>query len=121
MNLVDANLVSILVTAVAAWVFGAIYCTVLSKPWMAVQGKTLEQRSRTPSPPWRRERLSSWSSSARSSLAGRSTAFFAREHVQRARRHHLGGFMLVRLCAGDSVGWLGAFLIIGAVAGRFGP
>jgi hypothetical protein len=29
--------------------------------------------------------------------------------------------MLVRLCAGDSVGWLGAFLIIGAVAGRFGP
>jgi hypothetical protein len=39
MNFVDANLVSILVAAVAAWVFGAIYCTVLSKPWMAVQGK----------------------------------------------------------------------------------
>jgi hypothetical protein len=35
MNLVHANLVSILVAAVAAWVFGAIYYTALSKPWMA--------------------------------------------------------------------------------------
>jgi hypothetical protein len=49
MNLAHANLVSILVAAVAAWIFGGIYYTALSKPWMAAQGRTLEQtrRSRT--------------------------------------------------------------------------
>ena len=43
MNLAHANLVSILVAAVAAWIFGGIYYTALSKPWMAAQGQTLEQ------------------------------------------------------------------------------
>jgi hypothetical protein len=43
MNLAHANLVSILVAAVAAWIFGGIYYTALSKPWIAAQGKTLEQ------------------------------------------------------------------------------
>ena len=27
----------------AAWIFGGIYYTALSKPWMAAQGRTLEQ------------------------------------------------------------------------------
>ena len=43
MNLVHANLVSILIAAVAAWIFGGVYYTALSKPWLAAQGKTLEQ------------------------------------------------------------------------------
>ena len=38
-----ANLGSILIAAVAAWIFGGVYYTALSKPWMAAQGKTLEQ------------------------------------------------------------------------------
>jgi hypothetical protein len=29
--------------AVAAWIFGAIYYSALSGPWLAAQGKTLEQ------------------------------------------------------------------------------
>jgi hypothetical protein len=37
------NFLSILIAAVAAWIFGGIYYTVLSKPWLAAQGKTLEQ------------------------------------------------------------------------------
>ena len=34
---------SILLAAVAAWLFGAVYYTALSRPWMAAQGKTMEQ------------------------------------------------------------------------------
>src|SRR5262245_322925 len=38
-----ANLGSILIAAVAAWIFGGAYYTALGKPWMTAQGKTLEQ------------------------------------------------------------------------------
>src|SRR5512141_311067 len=37
------NFLLILIATVAAWIFGGIYYTVLSKPWLAAQGKTLEQ------------------------------------------------------------------------------
>ena len=36
------NIVSVLIAAVAAWIFGAIYYTTLGKVWMAAQGKTAE-------------------------------------------------------------------------------
>jgi hypothetical protein len=37
------NYLSVLLAAVAAWIFGGIYYTSLGKYWMAAQGKTLEQ------------------------------------------------------------------------------
>jgi hypothetical protein len=37
------NWLSVVVAAVAAWLFGGVYYTALSKPWLAAQGKTLEQ------------------------------------------------------------------------------
>jgi len=43
MTFVHANFLSILVAAIAAWIFGAIYYTSLGKQWMAAQGKTPEQ------------------------------------------------------------------------------
>jgi len=43
MNVANVNLISIAVAAVVAWIFGGIYYTLLSKPWLAAQGKTLEQ------------------------------------------------------------------------------
>ena len=43
MGFSHANLISILIAAVAAWIFGGAYYTALGKPWMAAQGKTLEQ------------------------------------------------------------------------------
>ena len=43
MSFTYANIVSILIAAVAAWIFGGIYYTGLGKWWMAAQGKTLEQ------------------------------------------------------------------------------
>ena len=43
MNLASVNFISIAIAAVAAWLFGGVYYTALSKPWLAAQGKTLEQ------------------------------------------------------------------------------
>src|SRR5476651_1556088 len=43
MHLASVNFLSVLVAAIAAWFFGGIYYTSLSKPWMAAQGKTQEQ------------------------------------------------------------------------------
>jgi hypothetical protein len=37
------NVLAIVVAAVAAWVFGGIYYTALSGPWLRAMGKTLEQ------------------------------------------------------------------------------
>jgi hypothetical protein len=36
------NIVSLFVAAVAAWIFGAIYYSVLGKAWLAAQGETPE-------------------------------------------------------------------------------
>ena len=43
MSFGNVNYLSILIAAVAAWIFGGIYYTSLSKPWTIAQGKTLEQ------------------------------------------------------------------------------
>lgn len=37
------NYTGILIGAVAAWIFGAIYYTALGRIWLAAQGKTIEQ------------------------------------------------------------------------------
>jgi hypothetical protein len=39
----SVNYLSVLIAAVAAWLFGGVYYTSLSKYWLAAQGKTLEQ------------------------------------------------------------------------------
>ena len=43
MAFVSVNWLSILIAAVVAWLFGGVYYTALSKPWLAAQSKTLEQ------------------------------------------------------------------------------
>jgi uncharacterized protein DUF1761 len=43
MAFVTVNWLSIFLAAVAAWLFGAVYYTALSRPWLAAMGKTLEQ------------------------------------------------------------------------------
>ena len=39
----DVNWLAIVVAAIAAWIFGGVYYSVLGKHWMAAQGKTREQ------------------------------------------------------------------------------
>jgi hypothetical protein len=43
MGFANVNFLSILVAAVAAWIFGGVYYSALGKHWMAAQGKTMEQ------------------------------------------------------------------------------
>jgi hypothetical protein len=43
MPIAEVNYLSVLTAAVAAWFFGAIWYTTLSKPWVAALGKTMEQ------------------------------------------------------------------------------
>ena len=39
----NVNYLSIFTAAIAAWIFGGVYYTLLSTPWLAAQGKTMEQ------------------------------------------------------------------------------
>ncbi len=43
MTFAGINHLAILVAAIVAWLGGAIYYTVLAKPWIAAQGLTVEQ------------------------------------------------------------------------------
>lgn len=43
MSVMNVNWLAVLVAAIAAWVFGAVYYTSLASAWHAAQGKTLEQ------------------------------------------------------------------------------
>jgi uncharacterized protein DUF1761 len=43
MTFAGVNYWAILIGALAAWAFGAIYYTILSRPWLAAQGKTPEE------------------------------------------------------------------------------
>src|SRR6185312_13691257 len=36
------NVTALLIAAVAAWIFGAIYYTIFSKVWIAARGETME-------------------------------------------------------------------------------
>jgi hypothetical protein len=42
MGFANVNFLSVLVAAIAAWIFGAIYYGILGRRWMAAQGKTME-------------------------------------------------------------------------------
>jgi Protein of unknown function (DUF1761) len=43
MAFLTVNWLAIVIAAVAAWIFGGVYYSALSAPWLAAQGKTLEQ------------------------------------------------------------------------------
>jgi hypothetical protein len=142
MGFAHVNYLSILMAAVAAWIFGGIYYTALSKPWLAAQGKTKEQ--------------------CQAEIAGKSGAakaapfilVFVGEIIMAWVLYgilvHLNafsirggvisaafcwfGFVLTTIVGNyafhnrrpmltviDSVAWLGAMLIIGAIVGWFGP
>jgi hypothetical protein len=67
MAFVTVNWLSIILAAVAAWLFGGIYYSATSKFWLAAQGKTMEQCQAE-------QAAKSWFSSPRSSSPGRCTA-----------------------------------------------
>ena len=141
MGFSHANLISILIAAVAAWIFGGAYYTALGKPWMAAQGKTLEQCKAE------QDGKSGFAKGAPFVIVFVSEIIIA--WVLYGILLHLNvftlrggiisalfcwfGFVLttiatnnafqgrrVMLTVIDSVGWLGAFVIIGAIVGWWG-
>lgn len=142
MGFSHANLVSILIAAVAAWIFGGAYYTALSKPWMAAQGKTLEQCKAE------QETKSGFAKGAPFVIVFISEIIIAwvlygillHMNVFTLRAGTISavfcwfGFVLttiatnnafqgrrVMLTVIDSVAWLGALIIIGAIVGWWGP
>src|SRR5471032_1285967 len=137
----SANYVSVLLAAVAAWIFGGVYYTSLSKYWLAAQGKTLEQCQ---------------AEQAAKSGAAKAAPFilvFVGELIMAWAMYgvlfHMGmftlragaisgaalwlGFVLTTITANnafagkkpmltviDSGAWLGAMIIIGAIVGWMG-
>ena len=135
------NLTAIVVAAIAAWLFGGIYYTALSGPWLKAMGKTLEQCK---------------AEQATKSGVAKAAPFvlvFVGELVMSWVTYgillHMNmftvrggaiigagcwlGFVLTTITANnafqgrkamltviDSAAWLGALLIIGAVIGWFG-
>ena len=134
MNLVHANLVSILIAAVAAWIFGGVYYTALSKPWLAAQGKTLEQIKAEQSAKstiakgapfvlvFISEIIIGWvlygillrmnMFTVRAGIISAALCWFGFVLTTIATNNAFGG-RRVMLTVIDSIGWLGAFVIIG--------
>jgi hypothetical protein len=142
MNFANVNFLSILVAAVAAWVFGGIYYSVLSKPWLAAQGKTLEQckaEQEAKSGPAKvapfvvvfiSEIIIAWTLygilfhlnmyTLRGGMISGMVCWFGFVLTTMATNNAFGGRRPM-LTVIDGIGWLGAFAIIGAIVGVWGP
>ncbi len=142
MNFTHANIVSILIAAVAAWMFGGIYYTTLSKPWLAAQGKTLEQCKAEQDAKsgivkgapfvvvFISEIIVAWvlygilmhmnMFTLRAGVISAAFCWFGFVLTTIATNNAFGG-RRVMLTVIDSVAWLGAFVIIGAIVGGWGP
>jgi hypothetical protein len=141
-NFTHANTVSILVAAVVAWIFGGIYYTALSKPWMAAQDKTLEQcRAEQDAKTglakgapfvvvFISEIIIAWvlygillhmnMFTLRAGVISAAFCWFGFVLTTITTNNAFGG-RRVMLTIIDSIAWLGAFLIIGAIVGVWGP
>ena len=142
MDFTHANIVSILIAAVAAWMFGGIYYTVLSKPWLAAQGKTIEQCKAEQDAKsgiakgapfvlvFVSEIIIAWVLygilmhmnlfTLRAGIISAAFCWFGFVLTTIATNNAFGG-RRVMLTVIDSVAWLGAFVIIGAIVGGWGP
>jgi hypothetical protein len=141
MMFLTVNWLSILIAAVAAWLFGAVYYTTMSKPWLAAMGKTLEQCKAEQAAKSGLakyaplilalvgEVIMAW---ALYGILVHLNAFTLRAGLISAALIWFG-FVLTTmtvnnafadrkpmLTAIDSAGWLGALLIIGAIIGGMG-
>ncbi|HME28396.1 MAG TPA: DUF1761 domain-containing protein [Pseudolabrys sp.] len=142
MSFTHANMVSILIAAVAAWIFGGIYYTALSKPWIAAQGKTLEQCKAEQDTKsgiakgapfvvvFISEVIIGWvlygillhinAFTVRAGVISAALCWFGFVLTTIATNNAFGGRRAM-LTVIDSVAWLGAFVIIGAIVGGWGP
>ena len=141
MAFVTVNWLSIVIAAVAAWIFGAAYYTTLSAPWLAAMGKTLEQckAEQAAKTGLRKyapfilalvgELIMGW---ALYGILAHLNAFTVRAGLISGALIWFG-FVLTTITVNnafagrktsltviDSGGWLGALLIVGAIVGGMG-
>ena len=137
------NYLAIVVAAIAAWLVGGVWYSVLSKPWVEAQGMTLEEAKAKHAAV--KGTSAAWMPFVIVFIAELIIAF-----VLAGLLGHLGtwsvrggvisaaivwfGFVLttivgnnafqqrsIKLTAIDAGGWLAAFLVIGAIVGGWGP
>jgi hypothetical protein len=136
------NVLAIVTAAVAAWLFGGIYYTALSGPWLKAMGKTLEQCKAEQAAKsgiakfapfilaFVGELIMAW---AIYGITLHMSMFTVRAGMIIGAACWLG-FVLTTVTINnafqgrkpmltviDSLSWLGVLLIIGAVIGWFGP
>jgi hypothetical protein len=141
MAFLSVNWISIGLAAVAAWLFGAVYYSSLSGPWLAALGKTMEQckaeqanksglaRAAPFILAFAGELIIAW---AIYGILLHMNTFTLRAGLISAAACWLG-FVLPTITVNyafsgrrpmltviDSVNWLGAMLIVGAIVGWFG-
>ena len=141
MSFTHANIVSVLVAAVAAWIFGGVYYTGLSKWWIAAQGKTLEQCKAEQAGKsavamaapfvlvFLAEIIMAWvlygilvhlnMFTVRAGLISGTLCWLGFVVTTIASNNAFSGRKAM-LTVIDSVAWLGTLLIIGAILGGFG-
>jgi hypothetical protein len=142
MAFLTVNWLSIVVAAVAAWIFGGVYYTALSKPWLAAQGKTLEQCKQeqagksglAKATPFILaivgELIMAWALygilvhlnafTIRGGLIAGVLSWFGFVLTTMTVNNAFGGHKPM-LTVIDGAAWLGALVIIGAIVGGMGP
>jgi hypothetical protein len=142
MAFLTVNWLSIVVAAVAAWIFGGVYYTALSKPWLTAQGKTLEQCKQeqagksglAKATPFILaivgELIMAWALygilvhlnafTIRGGLIAGVLSWFGFVLTTMTVNNAFGGHKPM-LTVIDGAAWLGALVIIGAIVGGLGP
>jgi hypothetical protein len=141
MAFLTVNYLSIVIAAIAAWIFGAVYYTALSKPWLAAMGKTLEQCQAEQAAKsglakyapfilaFVGELIMAWALygvlihmnafSLRAGVIAGGLIWFGFVLTSMTVNNAFSGRKAM-LTVIDSIGWLGALLIIGAIVGGMG-
>ncbi len=141
MQFLTVNWLSIVLGAVGAWLFGAAYYTALSGPWLAAMGKTLEQCKAEQAAKsglskyapfiltFVGELIMAWALygilvhmgnfSLRAGIISGVLIWFGFVLTTITINNAFAGRKPM-LTVIDSLGWLGALVIIGAIVGWFG-
>jgi hypothetical protein len=139
---VTVNHLSILVAAAAAWLFGGLYYNLLSRPWLAAQGKTMEQCKAEMAGKSKLQIYApfvlafvaalfmAWALygvllhlnrfTVRGGMISAALIWFGFVLTTMAVNNAFGGRKAM-LTAIDSLHWLGSLIVIGAIVGWFGP
>jgi hypothetical protein len=142
MAFASVNFLSIVTAAVAGWIFAAIFYTVMSKPWLAAMSKTIEQckaeqaskSALLNSAPFVLAFIGNliigWALygillhlnlfTLRGGLISGAISWFGFVLTTMTVNNAFAGRRPM-LTAIDGMGWLGVFLIIGAIVGAWGP